>query len=335
MEDINKITHTKIGDNIHFYVNGKEDRGVVVKMNNAYLSVLKDSGVIDEIHINDTFFVKDILTNKTWNSMTLEEKTDELVKAHAFSPRFLSKTWEQLPEELKNILAKTNIEESTHGQIGGNRAGVSTDTDVETPEDYKGESDDRDKQTKEEFKLEDKKPKVEKNNGIEESHKEDKDDMNEDWRKNGGNDDKQKNYVNKIQQGGNKFVNNPSLSGGITSSEMADTYGGKLSHNDRAVGDENTEYRSTTGKLLGRGEAGKKLQEEDLKNAGEIQPNDLWEAWLLAKEGDGAGNSGVTSTETTGVYNARYSDSKGRYRDQEKDKKERKEDEDEKEERRE
>ena len=153
MEDINKITHTKIGDNIHFYVNGKEDRGVVVKMNNAYLSVLKDSGVIDEIHINDTFFVKDILTNKTWNSMTLEEKTDELVKAHAFSPRFLSKTWEQLPEELKNILAKTNIEESTHGQIGGNRAGVSTDTDVETPEDYKGESDDRDKQTKEEFKL--------------------------------------------------------------------------------------------------------------------------------------------------------------------------------------
>ena len=42
MEDINKITHTKIGDNIHFYVNGKEDRGVVVKMNNAYLSVLKD-----------------------------------------------------------------------------------------------------------------------------------------------------------------------------------------------------------------------------------------------------------------------------------------------------
>ena len=86
---------------------------------------------------------------------------------------------------------------------------------------------------------------------------------------------------------------------------------------------------------MGRGEAGKKLQEEDLKNAGEIQPNDLWEAWLLAKEGDGAGNSGVTSTETTGVYNARYSDSKGRYRDQEKDKKERKEDEDEKEERRE
>ena len=39
----------------------------------------------------------------------------------------------------------------------------------------------------------------------------------------------------------------------------------------------------------------------------------------MDKEGDGAGNSGVNSLETTGVYNARYSDSKGRYRDQEKD----------------
>ena len=37
------------------------------------------------------------------------------------------------------------------------------------------------------------------------------------------------------------------------------------------------------------------------------------------KEGDGAGNSGINSTDTVGVYNARYSDRKGRYRDQGKD----------------
>ena len=58
MEDINKITHTKVGDNIHFYVNGQEGRGTIVKMSNSYVSVLKESGSIDEIHINDTFFVK-------------------------------------------------------------------------------------------------------------------------------------------------------------------------------------------------------------------------------------------------------------------------------------
>ena len=46
----------------------------------------------------------------------------------------------------------------------------------------------------------------------------------------------------------------------------------------------------------------------------------LYGVTSLEKEGDGAGNSGVNSLETTGVYNARYSDNKGRYRDQEKDK---------------
>ena len=351
MEDINKITHTKIGDNIHFYVNGKEDRGVVVKMNNAYLSVLKDGGVIDEIHINDTFFVKDILTNKTWNDMTMEEKTIELQKAHAFSPRFLTKTWEDLPQELKDVLQKTYIEESTHGQIGGNRAGVSTNTDVSTPEDYKGETTD---DKKEEFKHEKEKPKVEKNNGIEESHKEDKDDMNEDWRKNGGNDDKQKNYVNKFQQGGSKFVNNPDAGSGGENKPISNTEAPKpasskppmsspstISDADMNVtsygrGASGTHGKGRKGALKPTGEettSGDKPHGSSIK--GEIQPNDLWEAWLLAKEGDGAGNSGVTSTETTGVYNARYSDSKGRYRDQEEDKKERKEDEDEKEERKE
>ena len=308
MDNLNKITHTKVGDSIHYYINGKEGRGTVVKMNSAYVSVLKESGSSDELHINDTFFIKDILANKTWNDMSLEERTNELQKAHAYSPMFLSKTWEDLPRELKDVLTKSNLEESTHGQIGGNRAGVSTKTPIEAPKDYEGESDDRDKQTKEEFKLEDEKPKVEKNNGIEESHK-DEDAMQEDWRKTGGQDDKNKNYVNKYQQGG-KFVNTPSVGSGTSASEMADTYGGKKVK--PATPTDNTEYRSTTGKLLGRGAEGKKLQDEDLNKA-------TWELWL-EKEGDGAGNSGVNSSDTVGVYNARYSNKKGRYEDQEKDK---------------
>ena len=45
----------------------------------------------------------------------------------------------------------------------------------------------------------------------------------------------------------------------------------------------------------------------------------LYGVTSLEKEGDGAGNSGVNSLETTGVYNARYSDNHGRYRDQERD----------------
>ena len=170
MDNLNKITHTRVGDSIHYYINGQEGRGTVVKMNNAYVSVLKEGGNIDEIHINDTFFIKDIITNKSWNDMSYEERTEELQKAHAFSPRFLSKTWEELPKELKDVLSKSDIEESTHGQIGGNRAGVSTKTPFDADEDYEGESDD---DKKEEFKHEhQKKPSVDKNNGIEESHKE-------------------------------------------------------------------------------------------------------------------------------------------------------------------
>ena len=64
MINSNKITTTKIGDDIHFYVNGTEDRGIVVKMNNEYVTVFKESTqAYDDIHINDTFFIKDIFFN--------------------------------------------------------------------------------------------------------------------------------------------------------------------------------------------------------------------------------------------------------------------------------
>ena len=39
----NKIKNTKVGDDIHFYINGVEDRGIVVKMNNEYVTVFKES----------------------------------------------------------------------------------------------------------------------------------------------------------------------------------------------------------------------------------------------------------------------------------------------------
>ena len=56
--DTNKILSTKVGDDIHFYVNGQEGRGIVVKMNNEYVMVAKENGDFQDIHINDTFFSK-------------------------------------------------------------------------------------------------------------------------------------------------------------------------------------------------------------------------------------------------------------------------------------
>tara|TARA_Y100001949_G_scaffold136466_1_gene118047 strand:- start:70 stop:1722 length:1653 start_codon:yes stop_codon:yes gene_type:complete len=104
--DMNKIKNTKIGDDIHYYVNGIEGRGIVVKMGNEYLEVFKEDGKFSEIHINDTFFVKDILINKQWDDMDDEERYTALIKIHAPSPRFIRKSWADLPPEIKVLLRK-------------------------------------------------------------------------------------------------------------------------------------------------------------------------------------------------------------------------------------
>ena len=115
MIDSNKITNTKIGDDIHFYVNGSEDRGIVVKMNNEYVTVFKESTQeYDDIHINDTFFIKDILINKEWDKMDDDERYDALKKIHAPSPRFIMKSWYDLPKEIKELLTKNNAIETSY-----------------------------------------------------------------------------------------------------------------------------------------------------------------------------------------------------------------------------
>ena len=168
MEDLNKISSTRVGDNIHFYVNGAEDKGVVVKMDTGYVTVLKDDGNFQDIHINDTFFIKDILVNKTWNDMTMEERTVKLHEIKAYSPRFLAKSWQELPRELKVVLEdtakntesnKSNVEQSHLGSAGRASHVVETSTAFDAEEDYEGQSHD----TKEEqFKHDEEKPKVTK-----------------------------------------------------------------------------------------------------------------------------------------------------------------------------
>jgi len=110
---MNKIKNTKVGDDIHYYINGQEGRGIVVKMANEYLEIFKENGQLGTIHINDTFFVKDILINKQWDDMDDIERYDALTKIHAPSPRYITKTWDDIPEEIKVLLTKE----------GGNMAG--------------------------------------------------------------------------------------------------------------------------------------------------------------------------------------------------------------------
>lgn len=177
MEDLNKISSTRIGDNIHFLVNGKDDRGTVVKMDHSYITVLKDNGKFQHIHINDTFFIKNIIVDKTWDDMDHEERYEALVKVHAPTPRYLYKAWKQLPKELQEVLLKS----TPQGKTTGSNYGVEvpkpdTVEDAKTDDDYDG--DERTEAMGKQFKHERLKPK-EKNNPIEASHKEDE--KKEEW----------------------------------------------------------------------------------------------------------------------------------------------------------
>ena len=134
---MNKITKTKIGDHINFYVNGVEGNGVISKMSGSFVTIFKEDGKFYEIPITDTFFVKDIIVNKTWDNMDMEEKTIALIKIHAYSPRFLAKTWTDLPVELRTVLTKSNVEHGSYGSAGGNGlAGVNTNIPFDADDMY-------------------------------------------------------------------------------------------------------------------------------------------------------------------------------------------------------
>ena len=110
---MNEITNTRVGDNIHYFVNGVEDSGMVVKMSNSYITIVKADGSFKDVQLNETFFVKDIILNKTWNDMGDEERLEALSKARVPSPRYVTKSWDQLPKELQTLLTKNNGIESS------------------------------------------------------------------------------------------------------------------------------------------------------------------------------------------------------------------------------
>ena len=169
--DMNKITKTRVGDEIRYFANGVEDSGVVAKMNNSYITIFKEDGSFTDVHVNDTFFVKDILINKTWNDMTPPERVEVLQKVHAPSPRFVIKQWEELPRELQEVIQdtlKTNFEAAGHGAVAGNPyAPIATGIPIKADDDYEGRSEDRDAQEKVEFQHEEKKPKINEDAGKE------------------------------------------------------------------------------------------------------------------------------------------------------------------------
>jgi len=324
MEDLNKISSTRVGDNIHFYVNGQEDKGVVVKMDTGYVTVLKDNGDFQDIHINDTFFIKDILVNKSWNDMTMEERTVKLHEIKAYSPRFLAKSWQELPKELKDVmLEKTDdrvkiIEANKPSPLDSEKDGFLSETDTPASKELRQHW--RDTRTK---------------SNVEQGHlgsagrashapetnmdidaTEDYEGQTEDEKKEQfKHEDKKPQTTDKstrAARGGN-------MNSGTTlrPSDIEDLKNLDGSNNTQATPTSETKYFGANGKQITREE------HEKTKTYGSMQEQ-IWEDWLNKETmsgGDSSPAQTAITTGTTGVYNAIYGKD-GRIKGQEKDKEE-------------
>ena len=137
MTDQNKLKNTKLGDHINYYDNGVSGNGIVTKMSGQFIQIHKDDGKFYNININDTFHVSDILINKTWDAMDLVERTEQLMNIKAYSPRFLSKTWDQLPRELKEVMKVKGALPKKNPHYGGALSYSSSDDPDNIPKNTK------------------------------------------------------------------------------------------------------------------------------------------------------------------------------------------------------
>jgi hypothetical protein len=138
--DMDKLADTKVGDKIKYYDNGKQGDGTVVKMSGSYITLLKSDGMYQEIHINDTFNVSEIVKGKPWNKLSDEDKTEALTKARC-PLSFITRSWLEIPQEARVYISKVNIVKSDveQGVYGNVPTTTPFDADEEYEEDHREE----------------------------------------------------------------------------------------------------------------------------------------------------------------------------------------------------
>jgi hypothetical protein len=321
MEDLNKISSTRVGDNIHFYVNGQEDKGTVVKMDTGYVTVIKDDGNFQDIHINDTFFIKDILLNKTWNDMNMEERTVKLHEIHAYSPRFLAKSWQELPRELKVVLEDT-------AKDAQNQTGYATNVPKEEKQTFSGQAtrtrhgDGRLGIDTNHLTTDDAYPKgVTQPTGKKPTLTESGDTQNAEFKKDKPKGVKYGNYQATTMPSGESPKDMETKKSNVEQGHYGSA--GRASH----VVETNTDFDAPDD-YEGQTEDEKKEQfkHEDKKpqTTNKTLQEQLWEDWLNKETMSGGDSSPAQTsitTGTTGMYNAVYGKD-GRIKGQEKDKNE-------------
>jgi hypothetical protein len=131
--DMDKLADTKLGDKIKYFDNGIPGDGTVVKMSGSYITLLKSDGYFQDIHINDTFHVSEIVKGKPWNKLSSEDRAEALTKARC-PLSYITRNWLEIPEEARVYISKVNFVKSDveHGVYGN----VSTDTSFDADDDY-------------------------------------------------------------------------------------------------------------------------------------------------------------------------------------------------------
>ena len=135
--DMDKLADTKLGDKIKYFDNGIAGDGTVVKMSGSYITLLKSDGYFQDIHINDTFHVSEIVKGKPWNKLSSDDRAEALTKARC-PLSYITRNWLEIPEEARVYISKVNIVKSDveHGVYGN----VSTDTPFDADDEYEGET---------------------------------------------------------------------------------------------------------------------------------------------------------------------------------------------------
>lgn len=156
--DMDRLSETKLGDKIKYYLNNKHGEGTVVGIGGEYLKILKSDGMYQDVHINDTFQVSEIVKGKPWNKLSIEEKSEALTKARC-PLSYITRTWFDIPQEARKVItAKSDVED-------GNYGGVPTNTFFDAEDDYEAE----DRKNDKDFQHESKKP----SNSVTEQNKAD------------------------------------------------------------------------------------------------------------------------------------------------------------------
>jgi|APSaa5957512535_1039671.scaffolds.fasta_scaffold00133_14 hypothetical protein len=106
---MDQVQHAKIGVEVAY----TKGQGTIVRKDGEYLTIFNEqANAYDQVHAGETYIPGDTISmgimNQLWDQMTMETRMSALHKARIEEPlHFISKSWHELPMNLKEVLKKS------------------------------------------------------------------------------------------------------------------------------------------------------------------------------------------------------------------------------------